>query len=46
MTLLDLKGGNRFLSEAIPHEFQNEGMDVVETTLWAMYYNRKSKESK
>ena len=45
MTILDLRGGGRFLSEALPHLFPDDtGISETEVVLWEMYY--KSKEER
>lgn len=42
MALLDLRGGGRFLSEALPHEFPEGGVSETETLLWELYYIDKA----
>jgi len=41
MTLLDGRGGGRFLSEAVPLEFPQLGVSPEEVALWELYYKNK-----
>ena len=44
MALLELQGGGRFLSEALPLQFPDAGISETESILWEMYYLNKKGE--